>query len=104
MNKRTEYEIALEALSMHEYARANAEEFDRNRVYSALRVAINELSEKQRAYLTDRYGEHMELREIADRHGVSVSTISRTVKRARKNLWKAVRFSCPAFLAKEEPN
>lgn len=48
-----------------------------------------ELTAAQQAYFTAYYLEHLTMKAIAGRHGVTESTVSRTIKRARRRLQKA---------------
>lgn len=48
-----------------------------------------ELTARQQAYFTAYYLEHLTMKAIAARSGVTESTISRTIKRARRRLQKA---------------
>lgn len=60
---------------------------DMKLIKKALVYVINqELSPKQRQYVIMYYGENLNMEEIAKRCGVSKSTVSRTVSRARKNI------------------
>ena len=60
---------------------------DRKLIKKALLYVINqELSPKQRQYVVMYYSENLNMEEIAKRCGVSKSTVSRTVSRARKNI------------------
>ena len=51
-----------------------------------------ELTEKQRRYLHLYYSEVMTMREIAGRCGVDISTVSRTLRRARMRLRRVLQY------------
>lgn len=46
----------------------------------------------QRRYLDLYYHKHMTMRDIAAQHGVTVATVSRTLKRARIRLRQVLQF------------
>lgn len=63
------------------------EKYERELVRKAIRYVVNqELTPKQRQYVVMYYGERLSMPQIAERCGVSKSTVSRTVLRARKNI------------------
>lgn len=98
-------DYVLNMFAMRQYARENTEEFDKRHVMRALSVAIEErLTDTQRLYILDRYADHMTIKEIAEKRGVDTSTVSRTIKRARENLWEVMRYTCPAFLNASMPD
>lgn len=51
-----------------------------------------ELTETQRRYLLMYYREVMTMQEIAERCGVDLSTVSRTLRRARKRLRRVLQY------------
>lgn len=51
------------------------------------------LTEKQKKYLKSRYYGRSTLKEIAKSCGVSVPTVSRTLKRAEKRIRAALKYS-----------
>ena len=58
-----------------------------------VRRAVNEtLTDKQRAYAQEYYFLGMSMPRIAEKHGVSVSTVSRTLERARRRIYRVMRF------------
>lgn len=59
-----------------------------------LRLVISErLTQIQQEYLSDYYFGGMNMREIARAHGVALSTVSRTIKRARCRIKDALKYS-----------
>lgn len=65
-----------------------------------LRAAIkNDLSEKQRAYLTLYYRDGMTQSEIGELYGIRKSAVSRTINRAIRNLKRVMRYADKRFLA-----
>ena len=62
-------------------------ERQRQRAVEILRQIITrQLTAKQRTYLTMYYGREMTMTEIAEEVGVSLSTATRTLQRARKRI------------------
>ncbi|MDE6149955.1 MAG: helix-turn-helix domain-containing protein [Ruminococcus sp.] len=53
-------------------------------------VLDTNLTKKQKCYIMLYYKENKKISEIARKFGVLPSTVSRTINRARKNLYKAV--------------
>lgn len=51
-----------------------------------------ELSEVQRRYFLLYYGDHLTQREVAERYGVTESTVCRTLARARRTLRHYLQF------------
>lgn len=59
----------------------------------ALRAAwIQELTDCQRLYLSHYYRDAMTMQAIAARYGVNVSTVSRTLARARNRLRRVLQY------------
>ena len=59
-----------------------------------LKLVIDEcLTQKQREYLTEYFFQEMNIPQIADLHGVAGSTVSRTLKRAKKRIFDALKYS-----------
>lgn len=70
----------------------NSEVIDRAK--RNLKKAMEELlTPKQRTYLLMYYFEELTMEEIGERHGVKKSTVCRTIKRAKSNLQKVLRYS-----------
>lgn len=67
-------------------------------VRKALGKAIEMLPQKQRDYLTLYFGRGLRMEDIAQMRGVDKSTVSRTIKRARINLYKYLQFTSVRFL------
>ena len=57
------------------------------------RALEQELTPKQRLFVTMHYLENMSMTEIAREFGVNVSTVSRTVKRGKYRLEKCLQWS-----------
>lgn len=57
------------------------------------RVIAERLTERQREYLTDYYFEKLNIYEIAKTRGIAPSTVSRTLKRARGNIYDALKYT-----------
>ncbi len=53
----------------------------------------NELTPRQRELLRDYYFSRLTVYEIAELRGISPSTVSRTLGRARRNLHRALRYA-----------
>ena len=63
------------------------------RLMRNLPKAMDKLSERQRLMIELRYIKNMKGIEIAEQLGVNASTVSRTLKRAKKSLRKMLEFS-----------
>ncbi len=62
----------------------------RKRLLMLLHHAIQqELTAAQRAYFMAYYREHLTMKAIGERYGVTESTVSRTIQRGRRRLQKA---------------
>ena len=61
-----------------------------------------DVTEKQREYLMLYYVEGMNLREISERTGVNISTVSRTMKRGRERLYRCLRYGARNLLEEEK--
>lgn len=69
---------------------------------NCIKIAVREcLSEKQFLYLSD-YMSGYNSREIAKKHGVDQSTISRTLNRALDNLFSRIKYATPGTLRCEK--
>ncbi len=74
-------------------AHAEDNENDLRRLKRNLRVAREEeLTARQRELLRLRYDESMSVTEIAGLLGVDKSTVSRTISRAKRRLYKCLRY------------
>ena len=74
-------------------AHAGDNESDLRRLRRNLRLAREqELTARQRELLCLRYEEEMSVTQIAGRLGVSKSTVSRTLSRAQRRLYKCLRY------------
>ena len=56
-------------------------------------VIREELTERQREYVEMYYLRQIPMHIIAEREGVNVSTVSRTLARARRNLRRCLQYS-----------
>lgn len=75
---------------------ANAENNDEqlSRLYRNLKLAKEqELTVRQRQELKMFFEEHMSVSEIAQELNLHVSTVSRTLNRAKKRLYRSLRYS-----------
>lgn len=74
-------------------AHAGDNESDLKRLRRNLRIAREEeLTARQRELLRLRYEEEMSVTEIAKKLGVDKSTVSRTITRAKRRLYKCLRY------------
>jgi len=73
-------------------------EVDRSRVELGLKKAISMLTPTQRTYLNLYYFEGYTMLSIGQKYGVDKSTVSRTLKRGRTNLYKYLQFTSERFL------
>lgn len=68
------------------------------RMSKIIYTAINsELTEKQRIYFWLYYMEGLTLKEISVAQNVSVSSVSRTIKRARSRMKRVLKYANPRF-------
>ena len=67
----------------------------RRRLHRAIR---EELTPRQLQLVTMYYSDNMMLREIAQELGISVSTVSRTLSRARARLRRCLRYGARELL------
>ena len=87
-----------------QFAQNNTDCIDREFVLHALSIAIEErLTETQRELLLEYYADLMSMPEIAERHGICVASVSRTIKRARLKLWEVMRYTNRVFLNARPP-
>lgn len=61
-----------------------------------------DVTEKQREYMLLYYSEGMNLRQISELTGASVSTVSRTMKRGRERLARCLRYGAASLLEKAD--
>ena len=59
----------------------------------ALRESLDELSVRQREFVEMYYIEQVSMRDIAVRCGVNISTVSRTIARAKTRMARDLRLS-----------
>lgn len=78
-------------LSLAADAETNSEQI--RKVKSAMmKVIKNELTPRQRETIALYYYKEMGVSEIADKLGLAPSTVSRTIKRARDNIYKFLKY------------
>lgn len=98
--EKTAYEIESDKAAFRNWLNAtggdNAEELNYTKAAMA-RAIREELSERQRAYMMAYYG-GMTMQQVAKKYGVNVSTVSRTIARARDQLRRVLRYCSPALL------
>lgn len=88
MNKRIGFEKLENVLFLRESPNNNSNQDLRLRL---LRSVLNDsLTKTQKCYIMLYYKENMKIADIASLFGVAPSTVSRTVNRARKNLYRAI--------------
>lgn len=98
--EKTAYEIETEKAAFRNWLNAaggdNADEL--NYTKAAMKQAIREeLSERQRAYMMAYCG-GMTMQQVAKKYGVNVSTVSRTIARARDQLLRVLKYCSPTLL------
>ena len=62
------------------------------------RARRQDITERQRQYMTMYYGQNMSMDAIAKQLGVNKSTVSRTLKRGRQRLYRCLRYGAAALL------
>ncbi len=74
-----------------------------NRLKRNLTHALrHDITEKQREYMMLYYGRQMTMEAIAHEKGVNKSTVSRTLKRGRKRLYRCLRYGAANLLEQAE--
>lgn len=99
--KRMSYDAAPSYADLAEYTRLMAGDNSRQmgRLKRNLSRALREdLTERQRMYMTLYYGQNMTMPEIAETCGVNKSTVSRTLKRGRQRLYRCLRYGAANLL------
>jgi RNA polymerase sigma factor (sigma-70 family) len=61
-----------------------------------------DITERQRQYMTLYYGQNMSMEAIARQLGVNKSTVSRTLKRGRQRLYRCLRYGAATLLEEAE--
>lgn len=64
----------------------------RKMIGSLKNIVEGELTEKQKTCISMYYGENMKMRDISERLGISVSCVSRHIKKAKKRLTKTMKY------------
>jgi RNA polymerase sigma factor (sigma-70 family) len=62
------------------------------------RAMRQDITPRQRQYMTMYYGQNMSMEAIARQLGVNKSTVSRTLKRGRQRLYRCLRYGAAALL------
>ncbi len=74
-----------------------------NRLKRNLTRALRyDITDKQREYMMLYYGKQMTMEAIANEKGVNKSTVSRTLKRGRKRLYRCLRYGAANLLEQAE--
>lgn len=60
-------------------------------------IMKQELTERQRLFLTQYYFDGLNMVSIARVHGVNKSTVSRTIKRAKKRVYQHLQYTFNQF-------
>lgn len=99
--RRVSYDSASSYADLTLYTQFMAE--DNSRQISRLkrnlsRALRQDITEKQRLYLTLYYGRNMTIEAIADQQGVNKSTVSRTLRRGRQRLYRCLRYGAASLL------
>lgn len=97
-------DVQLDLAAFQGWLSAATDAPDKNRDFALKmmgKAIREELSEKQMRYISGYYVDGMDMQEIAALHGVNKSTVSRTIKRARKKLRRVLRYSNPVFLRQD---
>ena len=94
-------EWAMDKAAFEKWTRlhANSNSDEICNLKEALSVAMRDcITEKQRLYLTHYYFDNMNITRIAAMYNRNKSTVSRTLKAARKNLYRYLRFTSISLL------
>ena len=87
-------DMALYSIQM---ASDNSQEISRLK-RNLSRALRQDITERQRQYMTMYYGQSMSMEAIARQLGVNKSTVSRTLKRGRQRLYHCLRYGAAALL------
>ncbi len=91
MSRRIYFEDVEWTLSNQYSEEDDMSEYEKNLRLRLLRSVLNDnLTKKQKCYIMLYYKDNKKISEIARMFGVLPSTVSRTINRARKNLYIAV--------------
>lgn len=72
---------------------------DRERAKRLLPIILREcVTEVQKNYILAYYVERLNTVQIAEKYGVNISTVSRTINRGLDRIYKYLRFSSPTFI------
>lgn len=85
------------AIYSRQVARSNTAEVDQLK-RNLIRAIREELTPRQREMIYLYYGEKINMPEISRRAGISVSTVSRTIKRAERTLQRCLRYGATSYL------
>lgn len=99
LQKKHDYIFELAAFNQWacEQGGGNTEDLERAKRY--IPIVLNEaLTPVQRNYIIHYYVDLKNMEEIAREFGVDRSTVSRTIKRGRKNAYNCLRFAPPLFI------
>lgn len=90
LDKFTESLFSIENYKKREF---DGEDLKHKKMISSLKnVMKGELTEKQKMCIYKYYGERMKMKDIADELGISISCVSRHIKRAKNKLTKTMKY------------
>lgn len=99
MFSQSDFKLDLAAYKLWQKALNDTPDFAIQHSKHCMSVALKEeLTLKQKQYLMSYYADGLSMPEIAEHWGVNKATVSRTIMRAERRLFRAVRYSNPAFL------
>lgn len=97
-------DFLFDLYSLQKFDEEQRADIDTAFIKEALSVAIRErLTKKQRQYFLDYYVKEMTMYGIAEKYGVSATTVSRGIKDARRRLWEVLRYTNRRFLYTKMP-
>ena len=74
--------------------KSSAKSAAKSAVKTAIKTAIDEaLTDRQREFVEEYYFEGLTIYEISKRHGVCPPSVSRTLGRARENIFRVLRYA-----------
>ena len=85
------------AVYARQVAETNTEEIDRLK-RNLIRAIREELTPRQREMIYLYYSQEINMPTISKQMGISVSTVSRTIKRAEEKLQRCLRYGAKAYL------
>lgn len=93
------YEIQMNAKAFRNWMKSDEADGDHENLKRKMRLAIKEeLTPSQLMYMTEYYIDRRTMGQIAMRHNVNRSTVSRGIHRAHERIRKVLKYCSPRLL------